>query len=164
MLLAFLLLKVTVKSSEEPHSARERRRARPWIGAPLPPEVIYVCVWPPLQTQLKKKRKKKATFAWRTARRGAARVSDAPSIFVSLMWPRSPGEVITALLVNGRHAWLARGGAGLINEQRAFRPHSRFVIFTPFTPPTPPRPQPPPSNHDPPNSSPSEKCVSGAGD
>lgn len=43
MLLAFLLLKVTVKSSEEPHSARERRRARPWIGAPLPPEVIYVC-------------------------------------------------------------------------------------------------------------------------
>lgn len=54
----------------------------------------------------KKKKKKEATFAWRTARRGAARVSDAPSIFVSLMWPRSPGEVITALLVNGRHAWL----------------------------------------------------------
>lgn len=39
-----------------------------------------------------------------------------------------------------------RGGAGLINEQRALRPQSGFVIFTPFTrihpgpnPPIPPR-------------------------
>lgn len=102
---------------------------------------------------------KKKTFARRAAaRRGAARVLDAPSIFVSLMWPRSPGEVITALLVNGRHAWLVGGGAGLINEQRALRPHSHFVIFTP-SPPANLHPPPRPTH-----SSPSEKCVSGAGD
>lgn len=94
------------------------------------------CVWPQLQTQLKKK----ATFAWRTARRGAARVLDAPSIFVSLMWPRSPGEVITALLVNGRHAWLVRGGAGLINEQRAKAPFPfcHFYSLHHHDPPIPP--------------------------
>lgn len=42
------------------------------------------------------------------------------SIFVPLMWPRSQGEVITTLLVNGTHAWMATDGARLINEQRTF--------------------------------------------
>lgn len=43
------------------------------------------------------------------------------SIFIPLMWPHLQGEIITALLVNGRHAWMVKGGAGLVNEQHAFQ-------------------------------------------
>lgn len=49
--------------------------------------------------------------------------------------------------MGGMHGWF-EGGAGLINEQRAFRPHSRFVIFTPFAPsPSPPNLQTPTTTH-----------------